>query len=269
MKKTTFLTMIFVFVAALSQIAYSADSEQINYRETNLDNSTLKINDTAGPNSLYGLFNKYFGLDKNNGGYANSNDLYFSRGYTGETGTWTTTGNAMLYAGFKGANFYHTISLADADGNVISDILFDNRGFSNGILTDMAPVELNTTDSFQWKMDVYYGENGEKPAYSLFSDSDMNGGGLINMIVLDVTDLMQEKYIDQKIESAYMFGWEDKRYSDYVYNDFDYQDFSYILVNVAPESSITDVTSTPEPATLTIFGIAGLAGAFVYRRKIK
>ncbi|MGL4593867.1 MAG: VPLPA-CTERM sorting domain-containing protein, partial [Thermoguttaceae bacterium] len=80
--------------------------------------------------------------------------------------------------------------------------------------------------------------------------------GIIRMISFDVTDLLQLKYGNSNIQSAYLFAWEDQ-----AFGDFDYNDTVYIITNLTPNVP----SATPEPASAIILA-SGLIGIPFMRR---
>ena len=240
----------------------------------------VNINDTNNFNdniNLYQLFTNYFAdqLAITGESYTSSNDLYNARGVDPYT-DWTTSGSQMVGA-FKVADLGHAMSMIDASGNIVAQIMHvggtENIGQFGGI-TDLSnqvvgyiPDGLNVN----FRLDADFWGN---TVYSWSSNPDQNDGslgivgdGMVHMLALNITDLYNAKYNTDN-DSVFMFAWEDLHKTagnGGEWADWDYQDFVAIVTNVMPNS---EVNATPEPATMLILGL-GFAGLGFARRQQK
>jgi len=224
--------------------------------------------------NLYQLFNNYF-VDQLTGTaegvYTSSQDLFNARGADPYT-DWTTSGSQLVGA-FKVAALGHVMSMIDSQGNIVASLI-DSAGTPNlgqGItdLSGQAVTDIADGLHVSFQLDAF---NGTTLVYSWSSNPDRNDGslqansndGMIHMVAIDVKDLYNAKY-GTSHDSVFMFGWEDMHLTGVgapMSADWDYQDFVVIMTNVKPSNS------TPEPATMLIFGL-GLAGLGLARRSRK
>ncbi len=232
----------------------------------------ININDSnpyKDSNNFFQLFNAYFaeqlGIE---GLFASSNELFNARGVDPYT-DWTTNGSELVGA-YKVAALGHDFSVFDSEGTFISNLmnLSGTENISKGItdLTGDKVVGIADGLHVNFQLDAYH---GSQLVYSWSSDPDGNGNhgslkgdGKVHMVALDITDLYNAKY-GTKNDSVYMFGWEDLHLTAAgggLPADWDYQDFVAIMTNLSP-----DTTTTPEPATILIFGL-GLAAIPTVRR---
>lgn len=219
--------------------------------EANADPDTLIIYDTNINNdnyNLYELFNNYFGTN-----YESSQALYEDRGVN-SSGSWIASDGAAIVSSFKNALLEQTLNVVNSNtGDVVASHVFGtsfDKALTDGTILNLDAGLYEFT--LEAAGELLYG-----------ADSSSNADGLIHMIALDVTDLIQAMYGDENINSAYLFGWEDLLSSNW-YADFDYQDLAYLMINVQPEST----AATPEPGTVLIFGL-GLVGAALAGRRLR
>ena len=222
-------------------------------------------------NTLYQLFNKYFGLDETNG-YSSSNDLFNDRGIDPTT-TWMTSSSELIGA-FKVASLGHEMNVTATDGTVLGSIIdiagTQNIHSANGI-TNLSDSSVILPDG----MDVNFQLNAStwgNETYSWSSDPTANAGlqpngvmgdDMIHMIALDITDIYND-YFETDFYSVYMLGWEDLHETGAGLGnpaDWDYQDFVAIVTNLTP------TVSTPEPATWLIFVVGGAGSSVLAWRK--
>ena len=253
-----FVYRTFVFVAGLSSLWGSQQAFAINYAETNKNFDTFSINDKGWDSdpkntALYAMFNQYFkdeiaALGVTN--YTSSDQLYQARGVK-DAGPWATSSDSQLHSAFKYADFEHTFSIVPTDGGSEQPIRF----FSAGLL---APGFVNIQDpigayeSVDFKLSYAWPNDRKNVNGSYSSNLADNSDQMVHMVAFDVTDLMQKRYGETEIKSAYMLGWEDMWRADFR-TDYDYQDLAVVLVNVAPHSSSYEV---PEPTSLLALAMA-------------
>lgn len=257
------LTLIFAF-QSVSKAELLTDLYGINISDAN------KYNDG---NTLYQLFNNYFGLDEETG-YSSSNDLFNDRGVD-PYATWTTSGSELIGA-FKVAAFGHEMSVMSQNGTVLGSIIdvagTENISEANGI-SDLSGGSVSLPDghrvNFQldaslWGNDVY-SWSSDPAANAGTQPIGVTGDDMIHMIAFDITDIYNE-YFGTDFESVFMLGWEDMHLTGDGLGstaDWDYQDFVAIVTNLKPENT----AATPEPATMVMILMSGAAGALVYRRR--
>ena len=263
MKKLLF-ALLFGFVAT------TASAGTIDYLSTNTDPSTVQISDELIGNNvqstrLYALFNDFFQLT-GDAAYTSSNELYADRGLKGNIQHFTASEGAKMVSSFKSAGFASSLNFVDQSGNLLLNDdgtpVYSNyaaAGEDQRFKEDL--VDFPVVGEYSLQLDVWnpYEANGTHDL--LYSNYALNPDGMINMLAIDVTDLIQAMYPDMVIDTAYLFTFED-RPSGGSYLDYDYQDYAFIAINVKP-------TLTPEPATAALFGLAllGLPFARKLRRR--
>ena len=269
MKKMSVLALTIASLLVFSNGVRADLLSQYGVGNGNGINDTTNYNDNV---ALYQLFNKYFEDQLGTNFYTSSNQLFNDRGVDPYT-DWTTSGSQLVGA-FKVAAFGHTMSMFDSNGNYIAGVMHvegtTNIGEQGGI-TDLGNQSItNIADGLNvnFRLDALWAGS---PVYSWGSTPGTNDGGLgrvgdnmIHMLALDITDLYNAKY-NTKNDSVYMFAWEDLHLTAAgggSVADWDYQDFVTIMTNVKPNSS-----TTPEPGTMLIMGLGGIAGLVAYRRR--
>ena len=219
--------------------------------------------------NLYVLFNTYFGLEEGMDGYVtSSNELFEARGVAG-VAEWTASEGAYVYGVNRIADLDHNLTFKFNNGTTLSTgwlvAKTEPTEFSElGDVRDLDPGPFTMTLATYYRpFDLYVGiVEANSIKYNNGVEDD-----LVHMIALDVTDLMQAKLGVDKVQSAYMFCWEDLvlgptgGWGDPA--DWDFQDLVYILVNVYDARQLT---LTPEPATALIL-LAGLAVCPLVRRQ--
>lgn len=222
-------------------------------------------------NTLFQLFNSFFGLDETTG-YSSSNDLFNDLGVDPNT-TWTTSGSELVGA-FKVAAMGHEMSVTNQDGTKLGSIIdlsgTENIHSANGI-TDLSgnsvPLQDGENISFQLGasyegLDSYYWSS-DPTANAGLQPNGTYGDDMIHMIALDITDIYNS-YFDTDYDSVYMLCWEDLHLTGNGLGsaaDWDYQDFVAIVTNLTPNS-----TATPEPPTVLI-GLIGCMAVLLFVRK--
>jgi len=240
-----------------------------DYTVLNKDYSTLRINDagqftddTVNP-PLFRMFNKHFEAEIAELGitpYTSSDQMFRERGVDMDS-CWTTR-NATLYAAFKAALFEHDLYLEHPDGTEEHIYHFPSGTFAclDGSILGALNWPIADMTGFDWKLGYLHptipSVNGW---YS--SHSELNYDGIIHMVAFDVTDVMQQRYGDVAIQSAYLMGWEDMWCPD-SRTDYDYQDLAMILTNVFPGSG----PDIPEPITMLLLA-AGAPLVLLRRRR--
>lgn len=223
-------------------------------------------------NTLFQLFNKYFGLDETTG-YSSSNDLFNDRGVNPNT-TWTTSGSELVGA-FKVAAMGHEMSVTNQNGTNLGSIIdvsgTENIHSANGI-SNLSGSSVQLPDgenvSFQlgasaWGVDSYLWSSDPSANGGLQPNGSI-GDDMIHMIALDITDIYNA-YFETDFESVYMLCWEDLHLTGDGLGsaaDWDYQDFVAIVTNLKPDSSVT-----PEPSTMLIGLVGGAGLMLVYRTR--
>ena len=247
---TTLLFALFVGVACADHAtdygSYDADNNQ----------NGIKFGAGSGGNTIYSVYRSIFGADANT--YDDETAFYAAQGETTET-TWAIGPKASSFqAWFISAGYANTLSIVDTGinggGKLINDPLYVfPAGETSSLLN--APsitIDLPTGTEFAWMLES---ENSG----TFYSESARNGG-LVHMIALDVTDEMKALHgITADNYFAYMLCWE-----DLVGNDNDYQDAISIVSFY--KGGGDEESTTPEPATIAIFGF-GLIGAGVAARR--
>ncbi len=244
----------------------------------------VNISDTSDGMSLYTYFNDMFGT-----GYQNSNDLFNNVGVA-PTDTWTVAGDWQMATLVKGtAAFDHRLIISgDSLG---SDIVLDGRGMgyqNDGMIAwNAGQLPGGVSGEFTFGLEAYGSPeiDGNKDLLYTWSsnpEDNLYGGNTLDvrMLAFDITDLYNAKY-DGDFGSVYMYAWEDMHsdgfqfggYNDSRYGwitpetwrmDGDYQDAVFIIANVKP----VEQSSTPEPASLAIFG-CGLVGLGLLHRRVR
>ena len=256
------LSVLFLFVNA-----------QAMYAETLTQLYGVNIQDAnsydSGVFNLYALFNDYFqdqlGQNGFESAYSNSNDLFDARGV--DPAIYWTTQSSELVGAYKVAACPHTLSLLDHFGNSLATAtsFVSNTSSSGQGFIDISDTPIVDAQNLAWQLEVESPGGGELFAWS--SAPSQNLDGQIHMIAFDVTDLYNAKY-GAGVASAYMFAWEDLALwatGGAMAADWDYQDFVGIITNVTPNTP----TVTPEPGTLLILSVGGVAGALAFRRRKK
>jgi len=256
-------------------VAPAASAMSLDYAVLNKDYSTFSINDygqftsdTDNP-PLFRMFNKHFEAEIVSLGitpYTSSDQMFRERGVDMD-GLWTTN-NATLYAAFKAALFEHDLYLTYPDGVEKLIAHFPSGTFAcfDGAILDKVDWAIEDMTDFDWKLGYLHptipSVNGW---YS--SHSELNYDGIIHMVAFDVTDVMQQRYGNGVIQSAYLMGWEDMWARD-SRTDYDYQDLAMILTNVFPGGTGT-APAVPEPITLLTLGTGVSLLAMRWRRARK
>lgn len=270
LKKTIVVSTFLTFVFALNAVTVQADllslDEKNHFKEHNTSASTLSIRESTNgvqdTMSLVALFNNYFSDELGLDTYGSNMDLYNARGVHEDVQTWNIGQDAQLISSFRNAGLGHAINIVDSAGQIQNQVLEQAGGGYDTVFKDLNAVDLGITGDYNFMLETTAGQE-------FYGDTSLNtDDGLVHMVALDVTDLVQEKLDNeaaargetaQTIDSAYLFGWEDLLWSHYHY-DSDFQDIAYILVNVKPNTTST----TPEPASALIFGFGAL-GLAAYR----
>ncbi len=223
--------------------------------------------------TLSNLFNAFFDL-KGSDKYTSSDALFADRGVINDM--WVALDDAYIYGVGKVAVLVHELNFSYTDGTTLAPItIAANTVGSDGkmtIETALSGFGINTAlekGEFSMSLNTFLGSTQMGTVETFGATYQVSGGsiqndGLVHLIALDVTDLMSA-LLGEKIQSAYMFCWEDLpvfRPQGGMPADWDFQDLVYIMVNVS-DSHIT--TITPEPATALIL-LAGLAVAPLARR---
>lgn len=257
-------TINFIAILMASILVSFSMKAEASISETNKNYESLTVINQGQwddkEHSLANLFNTYFADVLNGYTYATSQDLYNALGVKTAVDSWYVGDNAMMVSAFKAAACQQILNITDSHDKIgFSKVFGENvfeifKGESNMFDLNLDPgqytfsIDVSHNDRFLYSLD---GQKIEK-----------NGDGLIHMIALDITELMQQKYGDEFITSAYLFGWEDMLLS--AGGDFDYQDLAYIMVNISPGTP----TSTPEPATIAILALAA-AGIPIIRKRMR
>lgn len=263
------------FVVGLCSLVLCLSSLTVSRADLLTDIYGVNISDAnqyKDGNTLYQLFNKYFGLDEESG-YSSSNDLFNDRGID-PTASWTTNGSELIGA-FKVASMGHEMSVTTKDGEVLGSIIdvagTVNINEANGI-TDLGSGSVTLPDgkSVDFRLDASawgsdaYSWSSDPTANAGLQPSGVMGDDMIHMIAFDITDIYNE-YFGTDYDSVFMLGWEDLHLTGAGLGnaaDWDYQDFVAIVTNLKPESA-----ATPEPATMLMILMGGAVGAAVYRRR--
>lgn len=249
MKNLTTFATGFLLLFCLAAPAAHADYFGVNISDAN---------QYSDGNTFFQLFNRYFEQQLDGNLFENSNQVFSAYGVDPNT-SWTTQGSQLVGA-FKVAAFSHELAMVDRQtGESVATIT--NVGGTQNIssptgITDLSGQQVvNIADGLNvdFTLHAYMGAYD----YLWSSDPTKNQDGMIHMIALDITDLYNEKYGTEN-DSVYMFGWEDMMFGAGA--DGDYQDFVVIMTNLTATS-----TTTPEPASLLIFGV-GLAALPVVRK---
>ena len=253
-------------LVAVGMIAFSAQAVQADLKQSNQysvylqdGGESFRINDdnlkSAGAVPLYEVFNEFFKLTPNGEYYTSSNDLIDARGFV-VTNDWVALPDAKIYSAYQNYINPLTWSIEFESGPSPDPIKFPPA--SNGEPTGwiLQDVELGNTGRFSMSLDAVFGYTDPYDAvWSVFSWAS---DGLIHMIAIDVTDLMQLN--DPTITSAWLFAWE-ASHVNYSASDFGYYNLVQVLVNV---DTFNDPV-VPEPATALIL-LTGLAAYPAARR---
>jgi len=225
--------------------------------------------------ALHELFNAFFSLTGNEA-YGSSNELFKDRGVISDK--WIA-GEAEFYGVNKVAALAHNLNFqSDAGANlgtIVVPATVDGGNYdpSKFDAEFTGSISLSYGEVFSMNLETFFngrlmGTVDTNTYGATYNDTSGNrkSDELVHMIALDVTDLMQAM-LDYKIDSAYMFCWEDLPLfapKGGMQADWDFQDLVYIMVNVAPKTKI-ESTPTPEPATMLIL-LTGLAACPLARR---
>lgn len=220
------------------------------------DYNQVRINDNTKEKTLYQVFDQHFGnkyYEQTGTRFTSSNDLYDALKIIPESGQITVGENASVRSYYKNAAFDHSVSIMDSmTGQSAGQFKFNDWTVN----TPGQAVPL-AAGSYDLTLSAFKGSN----SYEFHFDPAMNMDGLVHMVMLDLSWYFGE--------SAFMVAIEDM-YKGSIYGnpDWDFNDGIYVFRSV--EASTTPAT-TPEPASMLIFGagLVGLAFARRFRTKAK
>ena len=224
-----------------------------------------------GEDALYTWVNKVYSVEAINAvyglnGFSSSDQMFDAIGISFNETVWTAGADAYAQVYYRQADLSHEVFVVNEDAR--TSVGSFSKADNSKVYDAREIGNVMSIAEGQFNLEVQVTGSGYNETFSTVASS--NRDGFAHILGFDVTALMNYgKSEEDWVSSAYLFGFEDL-YAKHFGVDWDYNDMIMVVYDLAPGAvNTSDVDSTPEPATLALFGLGFVAMPVVRRFRKK